>query len=366
VDNDLQRAAAANAEAVLRRFFTADGRLNSLPAKQSRKLAVYDLIVQRFIPGVRYTELEVNRELMAVYDDYVTLRRGLIDFGLMDRANGQYWRSGGTVPIGTSRPQKPREIESGRVESPTPSSLTPSSQTRGSPGLSSPTSSSPTSSSPGPGSPRTGSLVRTGPSARGAARREAILSAAARLIAERGYAAVGMDDIGAAAGVTGPAIYRHFGAKASVLTAVFDRVIDAVTIDPDLIEPDPTGEPPEVAKDDPTVQLRHLVRKYAAAVSGRRRLMAVFIREVHHLPAEDRELLDERQRALIGRWRILLAQAHPDWDGERVRTAIHAAFGMLNAVGTFESPLSDRELATQLSDLTCAALQIEPSTSTSS
>src|SRR6476646_8568106 len=41
-----------------------------------------------------------------------------------------------------------------------------------------------------------------------------------------------MDDIGVAAGGTGPAIYRHFGAKASVLTAVFDRVIDAVTSDP--------------------------------------------------------------------------------------------------------------------------------------
>ena len=73
--------------------------------------------------------------------------------------------------------------------------------------------------------------------------------------------------------------------------------------------------------------------------------MAVFIREVHHLPTEDRNLLDERQRALIKRWRILLAQAHPEWDGERVRTAVHGAFGMLNAVGTFESPLADRELA---------------------
>ena len=69
-----------------------------MPAKQSRQLALYDLIAQRFIPGVRYTELEVNRELMQLYDDYVTLRRGLIDFGLMDRADGQYWRSGGTVP----------------------------------------------------------------------------------------------------------------------------------------------------------------------------------------------------------------------------------------------------------------------------
>jgi AcrR family transcriptional regulator len=163
-----------------------------------------------------------------------------------------------------------------------------------------------------------------------------------------------MDDIGAAAGVTGPAIYRHFGAKASVLTSVFDRVIDAVTIDPDVI-----GEFPGQADASPAAQLRQLIEMYAEAVSGRRRLMAVFIREVHHLPAEDRSLLDERQRTLIGRWRALLAQVHPEWDAERVRTAVHGAFGMLNAVGTFESPLSDRELADQLAGLAATALQLD-------
>lgn len=311
MDDDLQRAAAANADAVVRRFFTADGRLTTLPARQSRRLAVYDFVVQRFIPGVRYTELEVNRELMAVYDDYVTLRRGLIDFGLLDRAGGQYWRSGGTVPVGSPVPERSRSA-----------------------------------SAP---DQRAGAA----PSARGAVRREAILSAAAQLFAERGYAAVGMDDIGAAAGVTGPAIYRHFGAKASVLAAVFDRVLDAVTIVPDVID-DPPGEA-DVASAD---RLRHLVSTYSSAVSGRRRLMAVFIREVHHLPAADRELLVERQRALVGRWRTLLAQAHPDWDAERVRTAVHGAFGMLNAVGTFESPLTDRELAGQLGELAAMALQV--------
>jgi AcrR family transcriptional regulator len=306
VNDDLQRAAAANADAVLRRFFDAEGRLKTLPAKQSRQLAVYDLIAQRFVPGVRYTELEVNRQLMGLYDDYVTLRRGLIDFGLMDRAAGEYWRSGGTVAIG-SAPMPP------------------------------------------PAAPRPGST----PSARGAARREAILTAAAQLFAERGYAAVGMDDIGAAAGVTGPAIYRHFGAKASVLTAVFDKVIDAVIVDPDVI-----GEAHAATDEDPATRLRHLVTGYAAAVSGRRGLMAVFIREVHSLPAEDRALLDERQRALIGLWRSLLARVHPEWDRERVRTAVHGAFGMLNAVGTFESPLTDRELAGQLGELAVTALQL--------
>jgi AcrR family transcriptional regulator len=314
VSDEFQRAAAANADEVLRRFFDPDGRLKTLPAKQSRQLAVYDLIAQRFVPGVRYTELEVNRELMGVYNDYVTLRRGLIDYGLMDRADGEYWRSGGTVPVGSSPatavPKLPRPEASARSA--------------------------------------------TSPSARGAARREAILSAAAQLFADRGYAAVGMDDIGAAAGVTGPAIYRHFGAKASVLTAVFDRVIDAVTSDPDVL-----GELPNETDQDPAASLRHLVAMYAAAVSGRRRLMAVFIREVHHLPAEDRELLDERQRALIKRWRTLLAQAHPEWDGEQVRTAVHGVFGMLNSVGTFESPLSDRELATQLAQLAVSAMRLD-------
>ncbi|MET0865402.1 MAG: DUF2087 domain-containing protein [Nakamurella sp.] len=316
MNNDLQRAAAANADAVLHRFFTSEGRLSTLPAKQSRQLAVYDLIAQRFVPGVRYTELEVNRELMAVYDDYVTLRRGLIDFGLLDRAGGMYWRSGGTVPLatGASVPAQPAARAA------------------------------PTAAP---------QRAASAPSARGAARREAILTAAAQLFAERGYAAVGMDDIGAAAGVTGPAIYRHFGAKATVLTAVFDRVIDAVAIDPDV-----SGEAPADDDVDPAIQLRHLVQAYAAAVSSRRRLMAVFIREVHHLPPEDGELLVERQRVLVGRWRTLLAQAQPDWDTERVRTAVHGAFGMLNAVGTFASPLTDRELATQLGDLALAALQL--------
>jgi AcrR family transcriptional regulator len=318
VNNDLQRAAAANADAVLHRFFTSEGRLNTLPAKQSRQLAVYDLIVQRFIPGVRYTELEVNRELMAVYDDYVTLRRGLIDFGLMDRAGGLYWRSGGTVPVETV----PHSVATTADRAPAPTS-------------------SPTSQRP------------AAASARGAARREAILTAAAQLFAERGYAAVGMDDIGAAAGVTGPAIYRHFGAKATVLTAVFDRVIDAVAIDPDII-----GQRAVDDDADPATELRQLVLGYAAAVSSRRRLMAVFIREVHHLPPEDGALLVERQRVLVGRWRTLLAQAQPEWDVERVRTAVHGAFGMLNSVGTFASPLTDRELAGQLSDLVLAAVQL--------
>jgi len=330
VTDELQRAAAAQSDSVLRRFFGPDGRLTSMPAKQSRKLAVFDLIAQRFVPGVRYTELEVNRELMQVYDDYVSLRRGLVDFGMLDRADGWYWRSGGSVDIGSSGEIGTRAVE--RTERAV--DLHPKNA--------------------GPVGPTL--------SARGAARREAIVAAAAELFAENGYAAVGMDDIGAAAGVTGPAIYRHFEAKAAVLTEVFDRIIGTVDTDPNPND-DPLP-PAEVLTDaDPALRLRRQIDRYAAGVSRQRQLMAVFVREVHNLPPDHRDRLRDRQRALVGRWRRLLADAHPEWSTEEVRTAVHGVFGMLNTVGTFESPLANDELADVLADLAVAAFQLPPDAS---
>jgi AcrR family transcriptional regulator len=165
-----------------------------------------------------------------------------------------------------------------------------------------------------------------------------------------------MDDIGAAAGVTGPAIYRHFDSKAAVLAAVFDRIIDAVdtgdTVDPG--DPSDTGSVDQPA----TVGLQTLIARYARGVADRRRLMAVFVREVHHLPPEHAVRLRERQRALVRRWRDLVARIHPEWSPERVRTAVHAVFGLLNSVGTFDSVLSDAELADQLADLASATFQL--------
>ncbi len=168
-------------------------------------------------------------------------------------------------------------------------------------------------------------------------RRDDIVAAAAALFAQRGYAAVGMDDIGVAAGITGPGIYRHFPSKAAVLAAVFAQIIEVVAAPPD-------GD------------LEVLINTYAAGVASRRDLMGVFVREVHHLPDEHRRLLDDSQRTLVRRWRTAVADAHPDWPSERVRTAVHACFGLLNSVATFRSPLSDADLAGELSRLARRAL----------
>ena len=183
-------------------------------------------------------------------------------------------------------------------------------------------------------------------------RRAHIVTAAAELFAADGYPAAGMDQIGAAAGITGPAIYRHFDSKAAVLAAVFDGIIDAVTAPPGDRPDDLAGA--QSAADE----LLALVRVYASAVAARRRLMAVFVREVHHLPPEHRADLARRQRVLVRQWRTLVSQIHPDWSAEVVRATVHGCFGMLNAIGTFDSALTDDELAGTLVGLATRMLDL--------
>jgi len=87
---------APSAQAVFRAF-VKDGRITATPARRSKRLVLLDHVAALFEIGVHYSELEVNGILRAVFDDYVALRRYLIDEGFLDRASGEYWRSGGTV-----------------------------------------------------------------------------------------------------------------------------------------------------------------------------------------------------------------------------------------------------------------------------
>jgi hypothetical protein len=77
------------------RGFLRAGRIEQMPAKRSRRLLLLDEIAQVFEPGVRYPERVVNDVLGAIFADYATLRRYLVDEELMARADGVYWRIGG-------------------------------------------------------------------------------------------------------------------------------------------------------------------------------------------------------------------------------------------------------------------------------
>ena len=93
---DLQDA-LRDSDAVIRSFFAADGSLTSIPTKIRKRLVVLDRLSQEFEPGERYDEAAVNNRLRAFHPDVAALRRYLVEEGFLDRADGQYWRSGGTV-----------------------------------------------------------------------------------------------------------------------------------------------------------------------------------------------------------------------------------------------------------------------------
>src|SRR5262249_60776067 len=74
----------------------------------------------------------------------------------------------------------------------------------------------------------TAEQVATSPTTRRRSRRHEILEIAVGLFATRGYHGVSMDDIGAAAGVTGPALYHHFAGKEAMLVAALIPVSEGL------------------------------------------------------------------------------------------------------------------------------------------
>src|ERR671933_1346386 len=110
-------------------------------------------------------------------------------------------------------------------------------------------------------------------------RREQILRAAAQLFAERGARAVGVDDVGAAVGVTGPAIYRHFSSKDAMLTEMLVRISERLL--------DGGAARVTEAGDDPAAQLRALIAFQVDFALDNPALITVHERDLASLPVGD-------------------------------------------------------------------------------
>jgi biotin operon repressor len=77
---------------VLRDVLMPDGRLKIIPAQRKKREVVLRHILKQFEPGVRYTEGQVNDILAHFHEDTATLRREMISYKMMDRAEGKYWK----------------------------------------------------------------------------------------------------------------------------------------------------------------------------------------------------------------------------------------------------------------------------------
>ncbi|OGM06037.1 MAG: hypothetical protein A2008_09360 [Candidatus Wallbacteria bacterium GWC2_49_35] len=80
---------------IIKRYFPESGfgRLKTFTMKEKNRIIILGHIASRFKFGVKYTESDVNSVLMEIYDDYVTLKRYLVDYLFMDRKpdGSLYW-----------------------------------------------------------------------------------------------------------------------------------------------------------------------------------------------------------------------------------------------------------------------------------
>lgn len=162
-------------------------------------------------------------------------------------------------------------------------------------------------------------------------RDRAILDAASRLFVERGFDAVSVDEIGATAGVTGPAIYRHFRGKDEILSTLFDEAMDR------LLQ---LAGPPD---DDPWVELKNLIRAQAQFVTNHRELVAVYAREDRSLDSDSRKRLHRRQRSHVERWIGVLHRCFPDRLERELTSSAYAAIGLLLSVAHWPREVSSVE-----------------------
>jgi AcrR family transcriptional regulator len=188
------------------------------------------------------------------------------------------------------------------------------------------------------------------PRTRDPARKERILVAAADLIALNGYHTVSMTNLGAAAGITGSAIYRHFGSKSAVLVELFDRVIDALLRD---------AQETVLNQDDLKKALTHLIEGQVEFVVADRALAQVYHHEVNNLPPEDRRRLRRKQRLYVEEWVHLLAELRSQLTDAEARAVVHAAIAAIQSALFHSVGLTEDQLRQLLTESAAAVLGVD-------
>lgn len=186
-------------------------------------------------------------------------------------------------------------------------------------------------------------------------RRIALLTAASSLFAERGFNGVSLEDLGAAAGVSGPAVYRHFSGKQAVLGAILVEVSENLLSGGQAVI-DRAGSDEEA--------LHGLVSFHVDFALNNPDVIRVQDRDLASLTDADRVAVRSLQRTYVELWVHVLSRLHPNVDAAHLRIRAHAVFGLINstphsgrAPGSGSTQLSRAMVGSILEQLALGALQ---------
>lgn len=176
-------------------------------------------------------------------------------------------------------------------------------------------------------------------------RREQILREAARLFAERGFHGVGVDEIGAAVGISGPGLYRHFAGKdamlAELLVGISERLYDGGRR---------RSEESAAAGLELDAALDALIGGHIDFALDDRELITLHDRELDRLRDAERKQVRKLQRQYVELWVEAVRALYPDLTELEARVSVHTVFGLLNSTPHLSGPSSmpDRETTAAL------------------
>jgi AcrR family transcriptional regulator len=183
---------------------------------------------------------------------------------------------------------------------------------------------------------------------KGEARRAAILAAAADLFCNQGFRTTSLDDIGAAAGVSGPAIYQYFESKHDLLASLIE---EAATLWRKTVDEVLTKD------DSPTVMLEHLIEAATDLQLRNGDLRAVVNHELRALPEDARRRIARIDRVTAAEWVHLLCEVRPDLTDEEARVAVIMVDGLIRSVSAQQTSVDRERLATVMKDMAIGALR---------
>ncbi len=186
-----------------------------------------------------------------------------------------------------------------------------------------------------------GTIVR-----RVSSRRRDIATRAVELFADRGFHGVSVGDVGAASGISGPAIYKHFTGKEEVLAHAL------VDISTELLE---TGRERAGAEPGPEAALDALIAWHIDFAVSHPAYIVVQEREWSRLDADARASVRRLQLAYVDLWVEVLRRLRDDLSRAEARAAVQATFGLLNST-PHSARIGEDDLRSLLARMARAAL----------
>ncbi|MEU7758631.1 MULTISPECIES: TetR/AcrR family transcriptional regulator [Micromonospora] len=163
-------------------------------------------------------------------------------------------------------------------------------------------------------------------------RKARIALAGAELFCERGYHGVSVDEIAAAVGISGPAVYRHFPNKYAILVHATREVVGALLA--------ATGEP---AASSAEGLLDELLRALAEVAVSRRRVAGLYQWEGRYLTPEHRQEFGASMATLVGRVAAPLRELRPELTAAQADLLVNAALSAFGSVTTYRTAGADTE-----------------------